>query len=91
VEFINNLRKKPEKDRKRILWSILIIIGLILLILWIYNSFKAINKLKEENLMRGLDIATLEEDMPEFDMPEIPEDEQLTEEELEEILKNATQ
>ena len=91
MEFINNLRKKPEKDRKRILWSILIIIGLILLILWIYNSFKAINKLKEENLMRGLDIATLEEDMPEFDMPEIPEDEQLTEEELEEILKNATQ
>jgi len=85
VDLLNNLRKKSEKDRKRILWSIIIVIGLILSVIWIYNSSKAINKLKTENLMQGLDIASLEEDIPELEIPD------LTEEELEEILKNATQ
>ena len=85
MDLLNNLRKKSEKDRKRILWSIIIVIGLILSVIWIYNSSKAINKLKTENLMQGLDIASLEEDIPELEIPD------LTEEELEEILKNATQ
>jgi cytoskeletal protein RodZ len=90
VELINKLRKKPEKERKIILWSILIIIGLVLSIIWIYNSFKAINELKENNIMQSLDISSMEQNIPNLEIPNDFE-ENLSEEEIEEILKNTTQ
>ncbi len=46
MKFVDELRQKPEKERKIILWTILIILALILGSLWIYISYKSIKDFK---------------------------------------------
>jgi len=46
VKFIDKLRSKPERERKIILYTILVIIGLILGSIWIYASYKNIREFK---------------------------------------------
>jgi len=48
------------------LWSIVIILGLILTAIWINGSYKKIQKLKSENIIQELNL-------PKIEMPAINE------------------
>lgn len=61
MSFIKKLQAKPKKERKIILWSIVIILGLILGFLWIYSSYKNIQNLKEQHIIEELDIPDFNE------------------------------
>jgi hypothetical protein len=90
VKLINKLREKSEKEKRVILWSILIFVGLVLSIIWVYNSSKAINELRNNDIMQSLDISDLEQSLPSLEISDSFEEE-LSEEEIEEILNNTTQ
>jgi len=61
MKFLDDLRNKPEHIRKRILWLTLIILGLILGSIWVYNCYNNIERLKSLNVIEDLNL------------PEIPE------------------
>ena len=64
MDFLNKLRKQPIRVRKTILWSTVIILGLILSFLWIYSSYKNIDNLKKQNILENINL-------PEIEIPEI--------------------
>ena len=66
MNFLDKLRKQPEYIRKFMLWSIVIILGLILTAIWINGSYKKIQKLKSENIIQELNL-------PKIEMPAINE------------------
>jgi len=70
VDFINKLRQKPRRVRKQILWTTIIILGLILVALWIYNIYTSIEKLKSENIIEDLNLLDFKEKLPKIEMPE---------------------
>jgi amino acid permease len=61
VSFIKKLQAKPKKERKIILWSIVIILALILGTLWIYSSYKNVENLKKRNIIDELNIPDFNE------------------------------
>jgi len=86
VEFLDKLRKKPEQERKTILWSIVIAIGLILTIIWLYNSYKAVDEFREQNsIMEGIDVSSLEQEWSKLEIPDFPEEQFIK------IIETATQ
>jgi len=56
MKFLDNLRNKPEHIRKRILWITIVIVGLILGSIWIYNCYNNIERLKSLNIMEDLNL-----------------------------------
>jgi len=60
LDFIKKLQSQPKHIRKFILWSIVIILGLILSVLWINSSYKKIQELKSQNVIEELDFPDLE-------------------------------
>lgn len=60
MDFIKKLRKQPKHVRKFILWSAVIILGLILVVIWINSSYKKIQKLKSQNIIQELNLPKLE-------------------------------
>ncbi len=86
MEFLDKLRKKPEQERKTILWSIVIAIGLILTIIWLYNSYKAVDEFREQNsIMEGIDVSSLEQEWSKLEIPDFPEEQFIK------IIETATQ
>jgi hypothetical protein len=80
VKFLDEIRKKPEREKKMIIWAVLIIIGVIFIGLWIYICSKNLSGLKDSNILEEINIP-LKETLPDVEVP--PE----TEEDLEEIEK----
>jgi len=60
LDFLKKLQNKPIHVRKTILWSVIIILGLILAVLWINSSYKKIQKLKSQNIIQELNLPKLE-------------------------------
>jgi len=60
VDFLKKLQNKSLHTRKLILWSVVIILGLILAVLWINSSYKKIQKLKSQNVIEELNLPNLE-------------------------------
>lgn len=56
MKFIDKLRKKPLRTRKMILWIIIIILGLILGLIWLYISYSSIQNLRSTNFIESLNI-----------------------------------
>jgi len=52
VDFIKKLQKQPEHIRKIILWSVVIIVGLVLAVLWIHNSYQEIKNLQLKEIIK---------------------------------------
>lgn len=67
MNFLNKLRKQPVRVRRIILWTTVIVLGLILGFLWIYSSYKSIDNLKKQNIIERLNLP----EIPEIEMPEI--------------------
>lgn len=82
MDFLEKLRKQPEHVRKIILWTTVIIIGLILSFFWIKEILKNIEEVKSSpSFIPKLE---LDENMPEI--PKLPEQEL---KQLEEEINNA--
>ena len=60
MDFLKKLQNKSIRVRKTILWSVIIILGFILVVLWINSSYKKIQKLKSQNVIEELNLPNLE-------------------------------
>ena len=67
LEKIQNL---SERTRKIIFWSVIIIMGIILLCFWINNFQKKLKNLETEKIKEELKIPSLEEEFK--NLPEMP-------------------
>ena len=66
MELLKKLQSLPEKTRKIILWSVVIILGICLLIWW-FNNFKDnFAGFQGEEFIESLDL-------PAMEMPQLPE------------------
>jgi len=83
MKFLEKLRNLPERQRKIILWSVVIIIGILLFIFYI-KSLKLRSESKSyEEIREQLKIPEFQErlkelpgiEMPEIEVPEISEEE----------------
>ena len=59
MKFLKELQKKPVVVKKRILWAIIIIVGLALALLWILIMSQNIKTLESENIIENLNIPTI--------------------------------
>ena len=66
MRFFEKIQQLPEKKRKIILWSVIIILGAGLLFWWVNNLQKRVTGFPSEQLLESLNL-------PEIEMPEIPE------------------
>ncbi len=85
MDFIKKLQKKPEREKKIILWSVLIAVGLIFLLLWVYISQKSIRELKTEDVLEQMNLP------PKEDIPKIREPVEEDLKELEELMNQLEQ
>lgn len=49
-EFLKNLQKKPEEDKKRIIFITIIILSVLAVFVWLFISYSALQKLNRENI-----------------------------------------
>lgn len=56
AEFIKKLQSLPEEKKKIILWTIVIILGLILSFFWITISKERLGKIDTKEIMKPLDV-----------------------------------
>ncbi len=63
----------PENKRKIILWSVVIILGLILFIGWVRSFQESLRKFSEEKIIEEFKAPLLErfQDMPRIEIPKI--------------------
>ena len=61
IEIIERIRKKPEKTRKIILWSIVVPLGIFFSIWWINITLKSIKEIPENIKTPEIDTSSLEE------------------------------
>ena len=83
-DFLKKLQSQPESTKKIILWSVMVLVGLLLLIFWLNSTKSRIKNFQKEDFVRDLGIPDLREDinkMPKIEFPEITMPE-LNEEEL---------
>ncbi len=86
MTFLEKIRHLPEARKKIIFWSLIIIIGLGLFLLYFKNIQNNIKKLKSINFKEELKMPDFSEglkDLPKIEMPKISEEElKKTEEEI---------
>jgi len=83
MEFFKKIQSWPESRRKIILWTIVIIIGILLFTFYFKNVQKRLKDFKGEDIKEQLKIPELQEklkeipriEMPEIEIPEISEEE----------------
>lgn len=79
MDILKKIQNQPEGVRKIILWTVIILLGLLFLITWIQGLKQRVEQSKEEGgVWKGLNLPEFE-NPPTIEMPEFPE---LTEEEL---------
>jgi uncharacterized protein HemX len=81
-EFIKKIQGLPEKKRKIILWAIILVLGICLSIFYVKNVSKSIKNFQKEELIEGLNIPSLKEEIEKLPKPEAPQTD-----ELEELMK----
>lgn len=83
MRLLEKLQKLPERKRKIILWSVIIVIGFGLFMWWIKIVQKSLKSFPKEGFKKQLQLPSLEEklkkipeiEMPKIEMPEISEEE----------------
>lgn len=81
MKFLEKLQQLPQKTRKIILWSVIIVLGIGLLIWWINNFQKRLADFQTEQFIEELNL-------PKVETPQIPAfDEEL--EKLKQTLEEA--
>ena len=54
MKFLEKLQNKPEREKKMILWIILVVLGAIFIGLWLYICSKNFNELKNSNVLEQI-------------------------------------
>lgn len=87
MKFLEKLQKLPEGQRKIILWSVTIIIGLLFFVFYFQNLKLRLKNIREEEIREQLKIPEFQEKLKELPKIEIPEIEipEISEEEWEEM------
>ena len=67
MAFLKNLQQRPEKERKRILWTIMAVVGVILLIAWGWIVVRNIESFESERITEPIESV----DFPKIYLPEI--------------------
>jgi len=78
MTFLEKIRNLPETRKKIIFWSLIIIIGLGLFLLYFKNIQNNIKKLKSINFKEELKMPDFSEELkglPKIEMPKISEEE----------------
>lgn len=78
MKFLEKIQLWPEKTRKIILWTILIVLGSVMLIWWAGRFSRKINDFQPGQFIEQLDL-------PQITVPQIPD---LPEEEIQKIKDN---
>lgn len=89
MNILEKIQNSPERIRKTIFWTVIIIVGIFLLVWWSRNTALRIESLRVKDLKEELRIPFLEEELKEMPKIETPE---ITEEELkklEEIIRES--
>ena len=63
MNILNKLQNLPEKQRKVILWSAIMIVAIFLLALYVQNVNNRIKSFQEEKLKEELQLQKLKEDL----------------------------
>ncbi len=61
MNILNKLRGQPKHIRKVILWVVVIIVGLVLAVLWIHNSYQEIKNLQSKEIIKEQWINNIEQ------------------------------
>ena len=69
MDIIEKIQKLPEAKKKIILWSIVIVLGLILLFFWTKKIQDKLGNFRAEEIKEELNLPNLE--MPEINIPAI--------------------
>lgn len=75
-QFIKKVQNLSTTKRKIILWSIVIVIGLVLLIFWFKNVQKTLKNFPKEGLKEKIQFPSFKEQletMPKIEIPKIEE------------------
>lgn len=89
MNFLTKIQNLPEKNRRIIFWSVVVIISLILLTFYVKNFQQRLKSFKIEEVKEQFQIPSLQEELkelPEIEMPKIKEEEL---KKLEEELKDS--
>ena len=73
--ILEKLRRQPEHVRKIILWSVVILVGFVLLFFWVKNFSKRIKSFEEQNLLDLIKLPKFQEEIKKIELPKIPEEE----------------
>ncbi len=52
MNFLDKLQSQPKYVRKIILWAVVIIVGLVLAVWWIHNSYQGIKSLQPKEIIK---------------------------------------
>jgi type II secretory pathway component PulM len=72
MSFLKKIQNLPERKRKIILWSAVIIIGLILFVFWIKNVQQKLKIFEKEKIEQELQLPSLREKLKEIPKIKIP-------------------
>lgn len=86
MNILNKFRSQPERVRKIILWSVVIVLGLSLLTWWVKSIQERLANFESKNFMESLEMPEVE--TPEIETQELSEELQKLKETLEQIEKN---
>lgn len=70
--IISNLRNKPEKTKKIILWITIIALGSIMAIWWMGFSLNRISNFNQQDFISKINIQGLENELRNIPMPQLP-------------------
>lgn len=78
MDILEKIRNQSETKKKVILWTTIIVIGLVLFLLYLKNTQNSIKNFKSIELKEKFRLPSLGEELkgwPKFEMPEVAEQE----------------
>ena len=76
MSWIQKIQNQSERARKIIFWAIIIAVGGSLVLIWARSLQERMQAFKKENLMRQMQVPSLQERLKEGPkMPEVPKEE----------------
>ena len=87
MSFLAKLQKLPESKRKIILWSIMILVGILLFFLWVKSSQERLKSFHQQEFIEKLQVPDFKKELEKIPQPEMPKVEmpEPTEEELKQL------
>lgn len=87
MKFLEKIQQLPPYKKKIILWTVIIVLGILLTVFWVLNLKRSVARFQTEDLREDMEKGgdTIREGVGEFPKIEIPEED---EEKFQEFLKD---